>query len=108
MGAQPTESESPDEVRDDGPIKPLFRGQEALETGDDLSYLHWARPFPVMAFCSSSRVWVLLLLLLLKLLLLELELAIETSDQRSVPSDDHMRSIDPKMVDGLSGGRGRV
>jgi hypothetical protein len=50
----------------------------------------------------------LLLLLLLKLLLLELELAIETSDQRSVPSDDHMGSIDPKMVDGLGGGRGRV
>jgi hypothetical protein len=104
MGAEPTESESPDEVRDDGPIKPLFRGQEALETGDDFSYLDRARPFPVMAFCASSRVWDLLLLL--KLLLLELELTIEASDQRSVPSDDHMGSIDPEVVDGLSGGRG--
>jgi hypothetical protein len=101
MGAQSTESESPDEVRDDGPVKPLFRGQEALETGDDLSDLDRARPFPVMAFCPSSRVWVLLLALLL-----ELQLAIETGDQRSIPSDDHMRSIDPKMVDGLSRGRG--
>ena len=70
MGPQPAKSESPNEVRDDGPIKPLFRGQEALESGDDLSYLHRARPLSVMAFCSPSRVWILLLLL--KLLLLKL------------------------------------